>query len=291
MRGPANSSPAPSPPKPTANSKSASATAIATNSTATTKKLLIAAGLRITGRTPDENYVEIVEAPEHPWFLGCQFHPEFKSKPLEPHPLFAAFIGAALEHKKNRSRPAAEVTARPSRRRGPARHRLTLRAPGQLLLATRVRAAPCRIRHRNRVRFAASTYVIFDQLRMIAAHEIPLDSLRLGGGNPLFLIAGPCVIESESHARKMAERIAKIAADAGVPYIFKASYDKANRSSVKAFRGPGLKEGLRILGKIKSDLEAPHPHRHSRTRPKPHPPPKSATCCKSPRSSRAKPIC
>jgi CTP synthase len=70
-------------------------------------KVLTAAGLRITGRTPDENYVEIVEAPEHPWFLGCQFHPEFKSKPLEPHPLFAAFIGASLEHKLLRSRPAA----------------------------------------------------------------------------------------------------------------------------------------------------------------------------------------
>jgi CTP synthase len=71
------------------------------------EKALVAAGLKITGRTPDENYVEIVEAPEHPWFLGCQFHPEFKSKPLEPHPLFAAFIGAALEHKKERSKPAA----------------------------------------------------------------------------------------------------------------------------------------------------------------------------------------
>jgi len=71
------------------------------------EKTLAAAGLRITGRTPDENYVEIVEAPDHPWFLGCQFHPEFKSKPLEPHPLFAAFIGAALEHKKQRLRPAS----------------------------------------------------------------------------------------------------------------------------------------------------------------------------------------
>ena len=73
------------------------------------EKVLTNAGLRITGRTPDENYVEIVEAPDHPWFLGCQFHPEFKSRPLEPHPLFAAFIGAALEHKKNKSRPAAEA--------------------------------------------------------------------------------------------------------------------------------------------------------------------------------------
>ena len=74
------------------------------------------------------------------------------------------------------------------------------------------------------------------------------------GDQPLFLIAGPCVIESEAHARTVAERAAKTAADAGVPYVFKASYDKANRSSVNSYRGPGLKEGLRILGKIKSDL-------------------------------------
>jgi len=92
---------------------------------------------------------------------------------------------------------------------------------------------------------------------MTAGREITLGSLRLGGGNPLFLIAGPCVIESEKHARLMAEKVAKIAADAAVPYIFKASYDKANRSSVKAFRGPGLKEGLRILAKIKSELKLP----------------------------------
>jgi len=92
---------------------------------------------------------------------------------------------------------------------------------------------------------------------MSATHEIQLNSLRLGGANPFFLIAGPCVIESESHARSMAEQVGKIAADAQVPYIFKASYDKANRSSVKSFRGPGLGEGLRILGKIKSDLKLP----------------------------------
>jgi CTP synthase len=73
------------------------------------EKVLTDAGLHITGRTPDENYVEIIEAPDHPWFLGCQFHPEFKSKPLEPHPLFAAFIGASIEHKKQRSRPITEA--------------------------------------------------------------------------------------------------------------------------------------------------------------------------------------
>jgi 2-dehydro-3-deoxyphosphooctonate aldolase (KDO 8-P synthase) len=92
---------------------------------------------------------------------------------------------------------------------------------------------------------------------MTTTREIALGSLRLGGGNPLFLIAGPCVIESEAHARMMAEKVAKSAADAGVPYIFKASYDKANRTSGKAFRGPGAKEGLRILGKIKADLKLP----------------------------------
>src|SRR6202165_6017007 len=92
---------------------------------------------------------------------------------------------------------------------------------------------------------------------MNTTREIALGALRLGGGNPLFLIAGPCVIESETHARGMAERVAKIAADAGIPYIFKASYDKANRSSGNAFRGPGLTEGLRALAKIKTELRVP----------------------------------
>jgi 2-dehydro-3-deoxyphosphooctonate aldolase (KDO 8-P synthase) len=92
---------------------------------------------------------------------------------------------------------------------------------------------------------------------MTTTREISVGAVRLGGANPLFLIAGPCVIESETHARSMAERVASIAGDAGVPYIFKASYDKANRSSIKAFRGPGLIEGLRILAKIRSDLHVP----------------------------------
>jgi 2-dehydro-3-deoxyphosphooctonate aldolase (KDO 8-P synthase) len=70
------------------------------------------------------------------------------------------------------------------------------------------------------------------------------------GSGHLFLIAGPCVIESEGHARKMAEAIQRVTADLGVPYIFKASYDKANRTSIKSFRGPGLIEGCRILRAI-----------------------------------------
>jgi CTP synthase len=74
---------------------------------------LVTAGLRITGRTPDRTYVEIVEVPNHPWFVGCQFHPEFKSKPLAPHPLFTAFAGAAYRHRRgaDRSTPATEVPA------------------------------------------------------------------------------------------------------------------------------------------------------------------------------------
>ncbi len=70
--------------------------------------LLTSAGLRITGTTPDATYVEIVELPNHPFFLGCQFHPEFKSKPLEPHPLFRAFISASYDHRL-RSKSAAEA--------------------------------------------------------------------------------------------------------------------------------------------------------------------------------------
>ena len=63
---------------------------------------LVAHGLEIAGESPDGTYVEIVESRDHPWFLGCQFHPEFKSRPLDPHPLFKAFIGASLAHRVER---------------------------------------------------------------------------------------------------------------------------------------------------------------------------------------------
>ncbi|MCL5671622.1 MAG: gamma-glutamyl-gamma-aminobutyrate hydrolase family protein, partial [Acidobacteria bacterium] len=63
---------------------------------------LVAHGLEIAGETPDGTYVEIVEFRDHPWFLGCQFHPEFKSRPLDPHPLFKAFIRAAMEYRERR---------------------------------------------------------------------------------------------------------------------------------------------------------------------------------------------
>jgi 2-dehydro-3-deoxyphosphooctonate aldolase (KDO 8-P synthase) len=86
--------------------------------------------------------------------------------------------------------------------------------------------------------------------------QFNLGSLTIGG-EKLFLIAGPCVIESEAHALKMAQAIGAVADKLGMPYIFKASYDKANRTSLKSFRGPGIKEGLRILQKVKNETGVP----------------------------------
>ena len=83
-----------------------------------------------------------------------------------------------------------------------------------------------------------------------------IGNIEVGKGR-LFLIAGPCVIESEVHARKMADAIQRITSDLGVPYIFKASYDKANRTSVSSFRGPGAEEGTRILGAIRQSNNVP----------------------------------
>jgi 2-dehydro-3-deoxyphosphooctonate aldolase (KDO 8-P synthase) len=81
------------------------------------------------------------------------------------------------------------------------------------------------------------------------SNSFDIGSVRIGHGH-LFLIAGPCVIESETHARSLADAIQRIAADLRIPYIFKASYDKANRTSIRSFRGPGLVEGARILRSI-----------------------------------------
>lgn len=80
--------------------------------------------------------------------------------------------------------------------------------------------------------------------------------IHVGSGD-LFLIAGPCVIESEEHAIRMAEIIKGVTRSLNVPFIFKASYDKANRTSIRSFRGPGLKEGLRILKKVKDEIHLP----------------------------------
>ena len=92
---------------------------------------------------------------------------------------------------------------------------------------------------------------------MTAKEQFAVGKVRFGVGAPLFLIAGPCVIENEGHALMMAEKLGAAAEEIGVPYIFKASYDKANRTSVSSYRGPGLKNGLKILAKIKKKTGLP----------------------------------
>jgi 2-dehydro-3-deoxyphosphooctonate aldolase (KDO 8-P synthase) len=90
-----------------------------------------------------------------------------------------------------------------------------------------------------------------------ATEVVRVGSLTIGGGAPLALIGGPCAIEDEKHALMTAERLATIAAERRVPFIYKSSYDKANRSSIHGYRGPGLREGLRILRKVKDTLRVP----------------------------------
>jgi 2-dehydro-3-deoxyphosphooctonate aldolase (KDO 8-P synthase) len=92
---------------------------------------------------------------------------------------------------------------------------------------------------------------------MAAVREVQVGSVRIGGGGPLALIAGPCVIESEAHAIEMALAIRDIAGAAGVPFVFKASFDKANRTSIGSFRGPGLDRGLRVLAEVKQRAQVP----------------------------------
>jgi 2-dehydro-3-deoxyphosphooctonate aldolase (KDO 8-P synthase) len=90
----------------------------------------------------------------------------------------------------------------------------------------------------------------------LVSHEFEIGPVHVGAGR-LFLIAGPCVIESEAHVHKMADAIQRVTSDLGVPYIFKASYDKANRTSIKSFRGPGLKEGTAILRRLAESTGLP----------------------------------
>jgi len=81
--------------------------------------------------------------------------------------------------------------------------------------------------------------------------------VKIGGGNPLVLIAGPCVIETEKKTLWLAQELKTITEKLNIPFIFKSSYDKANRTSINSYRGPGLKEGLRILAKVKKNLGVP----------------------------------
>jgi 2-dehydro-3-deoxyphosphooctonate aldolase (KDO 8-P synthase) len=86
-----------------------------------------------------------------------------------------------------------------------------------------------------------------------ATRSVRIGAVTIGGGAPLALIGGPCAIENEKHALMVAERLQRLTADAKVPFIYKSSYDKANRSSIHSYRGPGLTEGLRILQKVKDE--------------------------------------
>jgi len=88
-------------------------------------------------------------------------------------------------------------------------------------------------------------------------HAVEIGPLTIGGNRPFVLIAGPCVIESEAHALGLAHAIKAIANRCGVPWIFKASYDKANRTSITSYRGPGLEAGLRVLATVRRQVEAP----------------------------------
>ena len=88
---------------------------------------------------------------------------------------------------------------------------------------------------------------------MTRTRAVRIGAVTIGGGAPLALIGGPCAIENEKHALMVAERLQRMTGDAGVPFIYKSSYDKANRSSIHSYRGPGLAEGLRILQKVKDE--------------------------------------
>jgi 2-dehydro-3-deoxyphosphooctonate aldolase (KDO 8-P synthase) len=92
---------------------------------------------------------------------------------------------------------------------------------------------------------------------MTRVHPVTIGSVTIGGGHPLVLIGGPCVIESEAHAIALGGAIAEIARRCGVPYVFKASFDKANRTSVHSFRGPGLDAGLKVLAEVKARVGVP----------------------------------
>ncbi|MDP6735981.1 MAG: 3-deoxy-8-phosphooctulonate synthase, partial [Nitrospinaceae bacterium] len=94
-------------------------------------------------------------------------------------------------------------------------------------------------------------------LKLKKTKPIQIGAVKIGGKHPIALIAGPCVIESERGAMTIAEKLKRITDDAGIPFIFKSSYDKANRSSIDSFRGPGLNKGLAIMGKIKRELSIP----------------------------------
>ncbi len=107
-------------------------------------------------------------------------------------------------------------------------------------------------KHRNQRKFYLKKHYL-----MKSNHNIEVNGIVFGEKYPLVLIAGPCVIESEKDCCLIAEKIKDIAIKANIPFIFKASYDKANRSSIKSYRGPGVEKGIKILSKIKKEIGVP----------------------------------
>ena len=168
------------------------------------------AGMVITGKTPDGKFAEIAEIPGHPWFVAVQFHPEFKSQPLSPHPLFKDFVRASLERRKAQSEPSK----------------------------------------------AASRGALMASASRRKGRSFKVGGVAVGGPK-LFLIAGPCVVESPSHPLRIAERLKHVTRKLGIGLVFKASYDKANRSSPSSYRGPGMERGLEILAEVKEKLGLP----------------------------------
>src|SRR5690606_27370376 len=112
-------------------------------------------------------------------------------------------------------------------------------------------------RERGRAGAAASIMLAMTTADAPAQHTARIRDITIGANQPLALIAGPCVIESPEHTLRLAERIAAVARRLELPYVFKASFDKANRSSVHSFRGPGLERGLETLASVRERVGVP----------------------------------
>ena len=231
------------------------------------EEILVAHGLDLVGVTPDGTYVEIVEIRDHPWFLGCQFHPEFKSRPLEPHPLFKAFIGAAYQYRRKRlgafpSALLADEAKVAAQRNGEGNWKLEMETGNWKLSAGNgsraVVQVPSESDHDYRAIFRVSI------ARATMSHVVPVGRLKLGAGQPLFVIAGPCVIESERHTLRMAERLATVARALRVPYIFKASFDKANRTSLRFLSRPRPRTRPSDSGARQKGIRRSRPDRRAR---------------------------
>ncbi len=235
--------------------RSASATATATRSTRSTCRPLEERGLVITGLSPDGKFVEIVELPEAtPGSSAASSIPSTSRSPPTRTRCSSPISRAALAEQGRRRDEMREI------RRDPRRHPLRSErvAGGGLMPA------------------------------------IPVGVVELApgvvlGGRDLPVIAGPCVVENEERTLETAHILAAMAERLGISLVFKSSFDKANRSSIESFRGPGLEEGLRVLAPGQAGDRAAGPDRRPRDRPSAGPRPRSATCCRSPPSSAGRP--